>query len=228
LIAVFTFVLAPLLVDRSWNPATLPGVLISAVLLLIGYVIAEGFLRRRKLAQVVSAADISDLISTGSAESGKTGLEQKPPSKRTKVFVSYSHKDVKWLNRLHVHLKPLERSNEITHWDDTLINPGEKWREAIKSGLEEAKVAVLLISADFLASDFINSNELPPLLASAESEGVVIIPIVLSPSRFEKTTNLSVFQAVNAPSQPLNSMTKAKQEAVFVKVSQIIEDALRS
>ena len=158
----------------------------------------------------------------------RTGPEQKPPGKRTKIFISYSHKDVRWLDRLHVHLKHLERSNEITGWDDTLIKPGEKWREAIRSGLEDAKVAVLLISADFLASDFINSNELPSLLASAESEGVVIFPILVSPSRFEETTDLSMFQAVNPPSHPLNAMTKTKREAVFVRVSRLIEEALRS
>lgn len=149
-------------------------------------------------------------------------------AKRTKIFISYSHKDVKWLNRLKVHLKPLERSNDITAWDDTLIKPGQNWQEAIKCGLEEAKVAVVLVSADFLASDFINANELPPLLSAAADGGVVILPIVLSPSRFVETKSLSRFQSVNPPSQPLITLKKAKQEAVFLRVSQIIEDAFRA
>lgn len=152
----------------------------------------------------------------------------KPPAKRTKVFISYSRKDAKWLDRLQVHLKPLERVGEITRWDDTLIKPGEKWREAIERALGEAKVAVLLISADFIASDFINEDELPPLLAAAESEGVLILPIVLSPCRFEETKSLSQFQSVNKPSQPLSMMTGARREAVFVKVSKTIEDAFKS
>lgn len=148
--------------------------------------------------------------------------------KRTKIFVSYSHKDEKWLNRLQVHLKPLQRSDKITLWDDTLIKPGEKWREAIKRALEETKVAILLISADFLASDFINSDELPQLLSAAETEGVVILPVVLSASRFEKIGNLSRYQSVNPPSRPLNGMKPAKSEAVFVKVSDRVEEALRA
>ncbi|HEX6649718.1 MAG TPA: TIR domain-containing protein, partial [Pyrinomonadaceae bacterium] len=160
-----------------------------------------------------------------SAQTSVTITEQKPQPNRTKVFISYSHTDVRWLRRLQVHLKPLESAGEIMRWDDTLIKPGENWREEIKSGLEQAKVAVLLISADFLASDFINSDELPALLTAAQAEGLVILPIVLSPSRFEKT-KLSQFQAVNGPSRPLNAMTRAKQEAVFVKVSQIIEEAI--
>jgi HEAT repeat protein len=149
----------------------------------------------------------------------------KTVTKRTKVFISYSRKDAKWLDRLQVHLKPLERVGEITRWDDTLIKPGEKWRGAIERALGEAKVAVLLISADFIASDFINKDELLPLLAAAESEGVLILPIVLSPCRFEETKSISQFQSVNKPSQPLSMMTGARREAVFVKVSKAIEDA---
>lgn len=157
--------------------------------------------------------------------SSKKAPKAKPPANRTKVFISYSRKDAKWLDRLQVHLKPLERVGEITRWDDTLIKPGEKWHEAIERALGEAKVAVLLISADFIASDFINKDELPPLLAAAESEGVVILPIVLSPCRFEETKSLSQFQSVNKPSQPLSMMTGARREAVFVNVSKAIEDA---
>jgi TIR domain/Bacterial SH3 domain len=149
------------------------------------------------------------------------------PSVRNQVFISYSHKDVKWLQRLQVHLKPLERSGTITRWDDTLLTAGASWREEIKKALQTTKVAVLLISADFLASDFIISNELPPLLAAAEAEGAVILPVILSYSRFERTESISRYQAVNSPSQPLADMSRAKQEAVLVRVSEAIEIALR-
>lgn len=163
-----------------------------------------------------------------SPPSGTTTSKPKASGKRRKIFISYSHKDVKWLDRLQVHLKPLERSSEIIRWDDTLIKPGEKWQEMIKSGLEEAKVAVLLISADFLASDFIDTNELPPLLAASASEGLVILPILLSPSRFIETKSLSQFQSVNPPSKPLNKMRKGDQEDFFVKVTRVIEEAMLS
>jgi hypothetical protein len=58
---------------------------------------------------------------------------------------------------------------------------------------------VLLISADFFASDFIDETELPPLLAAAEAKGVRILPVILSASRFARNKNLARFQAVNSP-----------------------------
>jgi hypothetical protein len=142
------------------------------------------------------------------------------------VFISYSHADVAWLKRLQVHLKPMERHGAITRWDDTLIKPGTPWREEIRAALARAKVAVLLISADFLASDYITTDELPPLLAAAERRGTLILPVIVSPSRFEQTPSLSRFQSVNPPSQPLLRMRRAGQEDVFVALCGRIEEAL--
>lgn len=145
---------------------------------------------------------------------------------RKQVFISYSHKDSRWLQRMQVHLKPLERLGAISHWDDTMIKPGTKWRDEIRTALASARVAVLLVSADFLASDFITTNELPPLLVSAESEGAIIIPVIVSPCRFQQTDHLSQFQSVNAPSRPLVKLSRGAQEEVFVKVAESIEQAL--
>ncbi len=90
-----------------------------------------------------------------------------------------------------------------------------------------AQVAVLLISADFMASDFIATDELPLLLAAAEQKGVVILPLIVSPSRFEKTGSLSCFQSVNPPSKPLIGLERAKQEEILVKLTEDILSALK-
>lgn len=145
--------------------------------------------------------------------------------KRTKVFISYSHQDTEWLKRLRIHLKPLERLYELEIWDDTKIDPGLKWKEEIKKAVAASQVAVLLISADFLASDFIATDELPPLLDAAEKQGAVILPLILSPSMFLKYEKLAQFQSINDPSRPLISMTKVEQEAVLVSVVEQIEVA---
>lgn len=98
-------------------------------------------------------------------------------SERNQVFISYSHLDKEWLQRVRIHLKPFERNYKINVWDDTKINTGQDWKNEINNALEKTKVAVLLVSASFLASDFIATDELPPLLNTAAKGGAVIIQL---------------------------------------------------
>jgi hypothetical protein len=139
------------------------------------------------------------------------------------VFISYSHVDREYLDRLRIHLKPLERLGMIELWDDTRIKSGEKWRDAITSALSRAAVAILLISADFLASDFIVDNELPPLLKAAEERGTVVLPLVLTPCRFVRDPNLAAFQAINDPRQPLIALPGAEREAIYARLAERVE-----
>lgn len=150
-------------------------------------------------------------------------LSQGPRPHRTRVFISYSHRDARWLSRLQVHLMPLARNFKIDQWDDTKIKGGMIWRQEINDAMQTAKVAILMVSADFLASEFIVKDELPPLLAAASNEGALVLPVILSPSMFLHLPALSQYQAVNDPATPLMNMTKGKQEkvlnAIAVRVS---------
>jgi hypothetical protein len=152
--------------------------------------------------------------------------EKSEAPKRDQVFVSYSHRDSEWLERLRVHLKPLERDGLVKLWDDTKIRSGRKWRDDISKAIDSAKVAILLISAGFLASDFVIEHELPPLLAAAEEDGAVICPVIVSPSRFLATPALSQFQSVNPPTRPLSAMGYSDQEEVLLSVAKTVELAL--
>lgn len=148
-----------------------------------------------------------------------------PPPPRRLIFVSYSHSDDYWLSRLQVHLKPLARDGRIETWDDTQIQVGDEWRSEIRKAVENCSVAVLLISADFMASEFIDNNELPPLLEAARKRGVRIFPVLVSSSYFEDS-ELSRFQAVNSPSRPLDMMTKGEQEAALAKLHKAVRSVL--
>jgi Sulfatase-modifying factor enzyme 1/TIR domain len=141
------------------------------------------------------------------------------------VLVSYSHKDKAWLERVQVHLTPLARDGKLDLWDDTRIRTGQRWREEIKAALARADVAVLLISADFYASEFIAKKELPPLLEAARSaRGLVIAGVHINYSRFDRDEVLSEYQTVNTPDQPIEDLSRAQQEKVFDGLARRIEE----
>lgn len=143
-------------------------------------------------------------------------FKEKSEKKRNKVFVSYSHLDKEYLSDIQRHFKPF--LNQIDFWDDTKIQPGQKWKSEIKNAIDETKVAILLLSTDFLGSDFITSNELPPLLESAEKDGTVILIVILKPCLFEEFYELNQFQAMNPPNHPVSKMDDNEREELFVNL----------
>ena len=147
-------------------------------------------------------------------------------SERNSVFISYSHHDSGYLSRLQVHLRPMLRYGGIDIWDDTRISPGSNWRNEIKTAIERAKVAILLVSADFLASDFIVEKELPLLLKKANEGGTVILMVIIGHCRFQQFDELSKFQAVNNPTRPLSVLPVAERERVWAQLAGNVEAAL--
>lgn len=149
-------------------------------------------------------------------------IRPKPSGK--KIFVSYSHKDAEYLERLMVHLKPLQKQGSIDVWTDSRLTPGDRWKKEIDKSLKSARAAILLISADFIASDFIIENELPPILQAAEEKGTTVIPVIVKPCRFIRDRNLSLFQCINSPDQPLSLMAIDERELIYDTIAQRVEE----
>ncbi|MCH7559513.1 MAG: toll/interleukin-1 receptor domain-containing protein [Planctomycetes bacterium] len=164
---------------------------------------------------------------------GKVGDNMQATSKTTKrksesirdqVFICYSHKDKRWLEDLQIHLKPYVINGSVTAWSDKQIAPGSKWLPEIKVALAHTKVAALLVTPYFLASDFIHENELTPLLKEAEKGDVRIIWIPIRACAY-KETPLKDYQGAIDADKPLANM-KAERDKAWVKICEEIKKAV--
>lgn len=146
--------------------------------------------------------------------------------KSRKIFISYSHKDSSFLDRVLVHLSPVLPSDSIEAWSDKRIEPGALWSQEIESSLNEAKVAILLISADFLASEYINKVELPRLIKRRYDDGAIIIPLFLKPTNLRRFDHITQYQGVNTPKNTVIEMSESEQEKLLAMLSQRVEECL--
>lgn len=107
-------------------------------------------------------------------------IEDQVKEAKTKpsIFISYSHQDEKEKDQLLSHLGVLKHVGLIDLWSDDRIRAGADWETEINQAMAQARIAVLLISANFLDSDFILSKEIPALLKRREQEGLIVFPVI--------------------------------------------------
>ena len=140
------------------------------------------------------------------------------------IFISYSHEDNRWRERLVKALAPYARNDEIELFDDSQIQPGADWAQLLDREMARANVAVLLVTSAFLASKFIATVELPRILERAKEGGLTVVWVPISASAWEQTP-LKKIQAAVSPRKPLDQMTRPDAEKALVTVAHAISSS---
>lgn len=165
-----------------------------------------------------SGADFREfliLVCQYTRESRRENIERK------RLVICYAQRDRRWLERLKVHLAPLQMRNIIDLWDNTFVRPGDLWREEVERALITARAVLVLVSADLLASESIINNELPAILHRHEQAGAKVLPLILSPCLFN-TSAMEPFKSINSPDEPLVSLKRCAREALLLKTAETI------
>lgn len=135
-----------------------------------------------------------------------------------RVFYSYSHKDAELRDRLGTYLTPLVQQKKIAEWHDRRIEPGADWETQISNQLESANLILLLVSADFLASEYCFGVEVEKALARLKSDEVKVVPILLKPCLWKESRfcDLQIIprdaKAVMSWSSPEEAFTEVADE----------------
>jgi|WetSurMetagenome_2_1015567.scaffolds.fasta_scaffold05436_5 hypothetical protein len=122
-----------------------------------------------------------------------------------KLFFSYSHEDEAFKNKLNKHLKMLQRLNVISAWQDRDISAGSEWEAEILGNLEQADIILLLVSDNFLASDYCWDKEMERALQRHEEGTARVIPIILKPVDGWYQAPFGKLQALPKDAKPISS-----------------------
>jgi hypothetical protein len=140
-----------------------------------------------------------------------------------KLFCSYSHCDELLRDELEKHLKMLQRQGLVKSWHDRQIGAGDLWSEAIDRNLQEADIILLLISADFLASDYCFDIEMKTALERHKAGDALVVPVILRPVDWQATPFRAI-QALPRDGKPVT--TFENRDLAFEQVATGIRAAI--
>ncbi|HEV7404146.1 MAG TPA: COR domain-containing protein, partial [Chthoniobacteraceae bacterium] len=141
------------------------------------------------------------------------------------VFISYSKNNVTQRKRLESELKILKNAGLLAgHWQDRMIDPGDKWDAKIQGELGGADVVIILVSSAALSTDYITEHEIPKALAREKAGEAVVVPLILEECRWDLTA-LTDLNAVPDKGKALNKWTR--QADAWKTVSEGLERVFR-
>lgn len=144
-----------------------------------------------------------------------------------KIFCCYAHKDGTLLKKLKTHLRPLQREGLIdVLWRDGDISAGTEWEREISKHLNEAQTILLLISPDFIASEYCYSKEMLHAIERHNRGEALVIPIILRPVYWHGTP-FSNLQVLPPDARPVTDPYWVTQDRAFLKVTEAIRIAVQ-
>jgi hypothetical protein len=141
----------------------------------------------------------------------------------TKIFCAYSHEDEKLRDKLATHLSPLEREGLIELWFDRKIGAGKEWEKEIGVSLEGAGLILLLVSPDFIASDYCYGREIKRALERHLAGTARVIPVILRPVDWQKTS-IGKLQALPKDGKPVTQW--ANEDEALLNVAKGVREAV--
>jgi hemoglobin-like flavoprotein len=146
---------------------------------------------------------------------------------RDTIFISYSSKDQKWLEEFKDALRPGEIRDKYSVWSSRQIPAGKKWDRQIDENLSVAKVALVLVTPDYLASEYVAKNELPQLLDRRSNRGLDLFWVPIEPVKDVdlKLANLYEIEAACPKDRPLSRLA---EQDVQQTIGAICEQIIRS
>ena len=118
------------------------------------------------------------------------------------ILFSYTHEDERLRDKLEKHLSSLKRSGRVVCWHDRDIRAGNTWNAEITNRLDTADIILLLISSDFLASDYCNTVEVKRALERHRRKEARVIPVILRPADWQSEEFASI-QALPKDAKPV-------------------------
>ena len=142
-----------------------------------------------------------------------------------RVFISYAQEDEEFKDKLITTLASMQRRDVIDAWQDRRIEAGDEWYQAIQDAMNECDLALLLVSMDFLASRFIQDEEIPRLLQLRREKGMRVIPVIIRDCMWDSEPVLKDLQALPKDGEPVITFPEdtGERDKVWTESAKVIE-----
>ena len=143
-----------------------------------------------------------------------------------RVFISYAHADEAFKDELVAMLAGLQRRGVVDAWHDRRIEPGSDWHQDIDDAMASCDLALLLVSADYLASSFIQASEQPVLMQRLQDMKASVIPIIVRPCPWSSEPLLRRLQALPQDGHAVITFAKdtGARDQVWTDIAAAVED----